>query len=139
MRYWDSSALVHLAVKQAAPYDVRPLLAEDDDLTTCWLTRVECWSALARLRRRGGLSDEGERDALRRLDAVYADVSEVLLTEPLRGLAGRLLRTHELRAGDAVQLAAALLWAQHVGDPVLVSLDRRLAQAATLEGLRVLP
>jgi len=139
LRYWDASALVHLAVRQVGTHDVRLLLAEDDALTTCWLTQIECWSALARLRRRGELDDEGERDALRRLHLVYMDVSEILLTEPLRVLAGRLLRTHDLRAGDAVQLAAALLWGQRVSDPVLVSLDRRLARAALLEGLPVRP
>ena len=139
MRYWDSSALVNLLIAQPGSPDLNPVLDEDPGVATCWLTPVECWSALGRLRRMGAISDGVEADGRERLAAVLEDVSEVPLTEPLRVLAGRLLRTHDLRAGDAVQLAAALLWGQRVSDPVLVSLDRRLARAALLEGLPVRP
>lgn len=53
----------------------------------------------------------------------------------------RMLRVHALRAADALPLAAAITWA---GSPPfegaeLVTLDGRLAEAAALEGFRVLP
>lgn len=52
----------------------------------------------------------------------------------------RLLRIHELRAADALQLAAALVLA--VFDPKtlpFVTLDACLATAAEREGFAVLP
>ena len=65
-----------------------------------------------------------------------ADV--VLPGEELAATALRLLASHPLRAADALQLAAALVWAR--GRPAgheLVSLDERLRTAATLEGFTV--
>jgi hypothetical protein len=50
----------------------------------------------------------------------------------------RLLRVHALRAGDALQLAAALVAAEgQPGSLEIVTLDERLALAASREGLRV--
>jgi predicted nucleic acid-binding protein len=53
----------------------------------------------------------------------------------------RLLRIHALRAADAIQLAAALEWTGPLPDSsaTLVTLDRKLAEAADLEGFTVLP
>jgi predicted nucleic acid-binding protein len=53
----------------------------------------------------------------------------------------RLLRIHSLRAADAIQLAAALEWSGSLPDSsaTLVTLDRRLAEAADLEGFTILP
>jgi hypothetical protein len=51
-----------------------------------------------------------------------------------------LLRVHDLRGGDALQLAAAIATAE--GDPAtldVVTLDERVALAARREGFRVLP
>jgi hypothetical protein len=58
--------------------------------------------------------------------------------ERVKALAVRLLRVHRLRAADALQLAAALAWAD--GSPqsrTLLTLDDRLATAAEREGFAV--
>lgn len=50
----------------------------------------------------------------------------------------RLLRTHPLRAADAMQLAAALVLAEEIrGGLAFVTADVRLGDAAEIEGLRV--
>jgi len=57
----------------------------------------------------------------------------------LRRTAERLLRTHPLRAADSLQLASALVAADH--DPTtleVVCLDARLATAARREGFKVI-
>lgn len=64
---------------------------------------------------------------------------EIQPFDPVRALADRLLRVHPLRASDALQLAAALVWAGSPATGDLVVLDRRLRDAARLEGLRPLP
>ncbi|MFC1791802.1 hypothetical protein ACFL0I_04985 [Gemmatimonadota bacterium] len=51
----------------------------------------------------------------------------------------RLLRVHALRAADALQLSAALVWAGSPRGAELVTYDERLALAARLEGFRVVP
>lgn len=60
--------------------------------------------------------------------------------EELATIALRLLASHPLRAADALQLAAALVWARgQPGGHEIVCLDDRLASAALLEGFTVLP
>ena len=59
-------------------------------------------------------------------------------TDPLRDDARRLLRVHDLRAADALHLAAAFAAAE--GRPPtldFVCLDERLAAAAEREGFRI--
>jgi predicted nucleic acid-binding protein len=65
--------------------------------------------------------------------------SEVTAVDVVRRHAERLVETHPIRAADALQIGAALVAA--AGDPEtleLVTLDRRLAEAAEREGFPVL-
>jgi hypothetical protein len=56
----------------------------------------------------------------------------------VRDGACRLLRTHPLRAADALQLSAALRLSEELGEPVdMVCFDDRLSDAARAERLRV--
>jgi uncharacterized protein len=57
----------------------------------------------------------------------------------IRRTAERLLRVHALRAGDSLQLSAALIAANH--DPAtleMVCVDARLTAAARREGFTVI-
>jgi hypothetical protein len=66
--------------------------------------------------------------------------TEVLPTERLRSTADRLLRVHPLRAADALQLAAALAWADNAPSGLaFVCLDRPLREAAQKEGFVLIP
>lgn len=139
MRYWDSSAVVPLLVKGPETPRVNELVGEDAALVTWWGTQVECVSALARLERDGRLAAEGIRQALTRLRRVSQGWIEVPASEAVRDQAKRLLRVHPLRAADALQLAAAIVAADHrPGDLEIVTLDTRQAQAAEREGFRIL-
>jgi hypothetical protein len=139
MRFWDASALIPLCVDQPASPAVRALLREDAGMVVWWGSVVECWSALARLRREGRLSAEEEDRARGVLALLQEAWVEIQPQEAVRALAGRLLRVHPLRAADALQLAAALVWAGSPAVGEMVVLDRRLREAARLEGLRPLP
>jgi predicted nucleic acid-binding protein len=139
LRFWDTSALVPLLLEQEATPEVRSLLAEDPEMAAWWGTAIECVSALARLRREDRLSVREEERVLDLLGILRASWLEVLPSEEVRDLAVRLLRVHSLRAADALQLAAARVWAGSARRPALVTFDERLALAARLEGLRVLP
>jgi uncharacterized protein len=99
---------------------------------------VECASALARVEREGLLGRLEASTILDRLDRLRDEWREVQPTQALRQTARRLLRVHELRAADALQLAAAIVAAE--GFPValpFVTFDDRLADAAQLEGFRL--
>jgi predicted nucleic acid-binding protein len=135
MRFWDTSALVPLLVREATTPWVEGLLAEDGEMVVAWVAEVEAASALARRRREGALEDEAFALALKRLRRLKAAWHEVLPGEKVRREALRLLQAHPLRTLDALPLASLLVAAE--GDPEalpLVTLDARLA----LEGVSVM-
>lgn len=137
MRFWDTSALVPLLVEDPTTSRVRSLLREDPDVVAWWATSVECASALARLRREEILTAHQEERSLDLLQALRASWTEVIPSTDVRDHAARLLRVHPLPAADAVQLAAAQVWARSPGYAELVTFDERLAMAGRLEGFRI--
>jgi predicted nucleic acid-binding protein len=140
VRFWDSSALVALLVEEEATASLQEAFETDPELLVWWATEIECLSALARLERRGDTSGEALAEALERLDALKGPWQEIQPTTHLRSLARRVLRVHDLRAADALQLAAAITASEDRPETLpLVSLDRRLAEAAEREGFTIVP
>lgn len=138
MRFWDTSAVIPMLVEEATTQTMLSLLASDSGITVWWGTEVECTSALARREREAEMTGEDIAMGMARLARLKADWHEVDPVEPIRRTAHRLLRTHPLRAADALQLSAALAAAE--GDPSsleFVCLDGRLVEAARREGLVV--
>ncbi len=140
MKYWDSSALLPLLVRESSTAVMRQRVARDPEILTWWGTPVEAASALGRLVR-DGMLDEGRHQAtLSRLTRLSQGWDAVMPTDAVRSQATRLLRLHPLRAADALQLAAAVVASEHrPATLALVTLDPRLAGAARLEGFEVVP
>ena len=138
--FWDSSAVVPTLVVTSRSRELARLLGADPRPAIWWATPVECQSALFRRHRERPLPGGSIDDALGRLTALIDDAYVITPTLALRERAGRLLRSHVLRAGDALQLAAALAWTEDTpaGEP-FVCLDDRLRAAATREGFATLP
>lgn len=138
MRFWDSSAVVPLIVRQHGSARVDRWWAQDPRVAIWTLTPVEITSALWREVRAHDLSQAQARDAEARAQELADACYTVADVEGVKALARRLLRVHALRAADALQLGAALLWAG--GRPAgktLHTLDERLASCARLEGFTV--
>jgi predicted nucleic acid-binding protein len=136
MRFWDSSAILPLLVDQPSTAEARSALAADHQVVVWWGTPTECVSAIARLEREG-VAGHAIQAALRRLAALQDSWVEVEPSSTLRDQAVRLLRTHPLRAGDALQLAAAITAAGASPTSPFVTLDDRLSLAADREGFPV--
>ena len=140
MKFWDTSAIVPLCVDESFSPLVREILAEDQDMVVWWGTRIEWTSALMRQVREGVLTLSDERAARQVLQVLTRTWEEVRPNEDLRNISESLLSVHPLRAGDAMQLAAAIHWFQ--GSTLrngVVSFDYRLRDAAFAEGFTVLP
>lgn len=132
--------MVPLLVSEAASALVDAALREDGDMIVWWGAEVECVSGLSKALREGRLPDSGVDAALERLGDLMSAWSEVRPTDELRVRAERLLFAHPLKAADAMQLGAALLWAaDSPARAEFVSLDRQLRTAARKEGFDVLP
>jgi predicted nucleic acid-binding protein len=139
LRFWDASAVVPLLVDESTSRQIEATRRSDPDLLVWWTTSVECVSALVRRRRSGHLTATGFDEAVGLLDESRRNWAEVEPGEAVRQAAWRLLRVHDLRAGDALQLAAALVAADGRPETLeLVTLDDRLADAAALEGFPLL-
>ncbi len=138
MRFWDASAVVPLLVGEAASDVVEEILRHDPVMLVWWATEAECASALARLERSNVLAPDDLEIALTRLAELSPGWHEIQAVPSVRRTALRLLRTHPLRAADALQLAAALIASE--GNPAsleVVALDDRLIEAARREGFVV--
>lgn len=140
MRFWDSSAIIPLCIKEPYSETMRLLAQSDGDLVFWWGTPVECSSSFARLRREGAISGDDEQQIRRLVDQLAQCGTEIAPSEEVRATARRLLLRHPLRAADALQLAAALVWAANRPDDLgFVCLDKRLRDAARIEGFTVFP
>ncbi|HLB37629.1 MAG TPA: type II toxin-antitoxin system VapC family toxin [Gemmatimonadales bacterium] len=140
MRFWETSALIPLCVEEPGSAQAKALLEADPDVAVWWGTPVEQASGLARRVRDGTMSAEDEAEARTVLDRMAATWLVVTPSTPVLDRAVRLVRTHPLRAADALHLAAALTWSgQSPAGRVFVTLDQRLRDAALREGFRVVP
>jgi len=140
LTFWDNSALVAMITGEPKAQALLPLLSSDPRITLWWSAEVEATSAICRARRIGVVDEEAAPHLLRKMADLIAGASEMEPTEEVRATACRLLRVHELRAADALQLAAAVIWAgRHPANFGFVCLDRRLRTAAAREGFDVLP
>jgi predicted nucleic acid-binding protein len=140
VRFWDSSALVPLVIQQPGSKQADVWFAADARIALWTLSIVEVASALWRLEREGVLDEAAARAAEARALELAAASHTVVDVDGTKALAQRLLRVHPLRAADALQLAAAVVWAG--GQPqgkTLLTFDERLASAARREGFEVSP
>jgi predicted nucleic acid-binding protein len=138
VNFWDSSAIVPLLIAQPPTEKRSQQLREDETILVWWGTSTECVSALQRLLREGTANDDDLSRAIARLDGLASSWTEVEPTNQVRLQAERLLRTHPLRAADALQLAAAIIGADYEPDGMgFYTSDTRLAEAAAKEGFKV--
>ena len=140
MKFWDSSALLPLVVSEGHSPFVQALAGADPDMMVWWTSQVECASAVHRLRREEVLTPAAAALVLARLTIAFDAANTVLPGEAVAAKAFRVLAAHALRAADALQLAAALVWARDAPTGRdFVCLDDQLRTAAAVEGFRVLP
>ena len=103
-----------------------------------WGSTLETISALARLRRQRLLTDVQHNAARNRLDALRKTWREIQPSSRLEELAANQLDRHELRAADALQLAAALVWCnRQPRNRAFLCRDVKLREAAKTEGFAI--
>ena len=140
MAFWDASAVVPLCCSQSATAQGRRLRRDLKRMVVWWGTPLEARSAFARLVREGQLTGEERVRAVRLLAQLRVAWDEILPTEKVRSLAEDLPDVHGVRAADAAQLAAALVWCrERPKQRPFVCFDERLSAAATALGFALRP
>ena len=139
MRFWDSSAIVALLVREPTSSWAQRLWREDPSGLVWALSQVEVHSALRRRHREKRLSVQAFAAARRRALNTFSRLAHVVAVEQVADRALRVLDLHSLRAADALQLAAALVASQERPRVLpFVTLDSRLGEAAAREGFPLL-
>jgi predicted nucleic acid-binding protein len=140
MRFWDSSAIIPLIVREEqSKYCLRAYRA-DSDMLVWTMSKLEVLGALCRRMRDGALGPTSFDSAALRTNRLFESIYEVDAIQRVKERAMRLLRVHPLRAADALQLAAVMVGTEeNVRRLPFMCFDDRLAAAARLEGYEVNP
>jgi len=137
--FWDTSGLVPLCCFQPQSAQARQVARTYSRQVVWWGTVIEAVSSLNRLAREGVLTVDQSTQAFARLDYLRSRWNEVQPTEEVRERAERLLRIHRLRAADALQLAAALVWCNDSPrGRALIGADGNLSEAGDAEGFTII-
>ncbi|HEV2855448.1 MAG TPA: PIN domain-containing protein [Thermoanaerobaculia bacterium] len=140
LRFWDSSALVALAVLEPSSGKLETLLRRDSELALWWGAPLEGMSVLLAAQKQERISPSDFHKARLVLEHLRMRAYEIQPSEEVRARALRILSLHPLRVAAAWELAAALIWCrERTNRADFVSVDEPLRLAAVLEGFRVLP
>lgn len=128
--YLDTSAILRAVVETGASPEIEQRLHAASVLVTSRLTLVEAARALLRLRQSAAVAEARLADAERALDALWARCDLWELTPAVCDLAATIAPARPLRTLDALHLATYLLARRRLGEVELLTVDRRLAEAA---------
>lgn len=132
LAFWDASALVPLCVHQSITNQAIALY-KVYRAVVWWGTAVEIASALARMVRMKQLSADDWVKSRRLAVALAEEWLVIQPSDALRARATQLVDRYDLRAGDSLQLAAALEWSGNGSHGrVFLTGDRKLREAAIL-------
>ncbi|MGD8794679.1 MAG: type II toxin-antitoxin system VapC family toxin [Anaerolineae bacterium] len=138
--YLDASALVKRYVAEAGSAEVSAAISQAMATGTALISRAEVAAALAKAVRVSALTREEAIAALQVFRNDWADLVRIQVTEMVVARADALAWDHGLRGYDAVQLAAALVWQDALGEQVtLATFDQDLWSAAGSAGLQAYP
>lgn len=138
--YLDTSALIKVFILETGYEAVNDWLKAATLTSTCQITRAEIAAACARSARVGKISRQGAWQALREFRAEWSLSAHIKITDSLVSRADELAWQLGLGGYDAIHLAAALTWQDHLRAPItLATFDSELWKAAQVSGLQVLP
>jgi predicted nucleic acid-binding protein len=136
--FWDTSAIIPLFCNQVKSPELRRLRRRFSELVIWWGTPVEVYSGIWRLRHEGVLTQAQSKTSLERWERVYSVSRVVPPDDRILRIAVLQISRHRLRAGDAFQLAAALIWCnERPRKRPFVTADRRLGEAAVAAGFEL--
>lgn len=138
--YLDASALVKRYVDEHGSSDVMRITAEAAAVATTIVSRAETAAALAKAVRVGALRQEDAVTAAQFFRSEWDNFVRIQVTEAVVARADQFAWAFGLRGYDAVQLASALLWHEHMNETIVfATYDRHLWQTAASVALTPFP
>jgi len=137
--FWDASALIPLCVRQSLTPRATALY-KDYEVVVWWATPVEIAGAFARLLRMRQISGSESAVAAQIARTLADSWSVIQPSDSLLARAIQLVGRYDLRAADALQLAAALEWCENLPQSrALLTADQKLRAAALAAGFEAPP
>lgn len=137
--FWDTSAIIPLCYHQIQTQKAQQAYRFFPEMVVWWSTPVESASALYRLKREGELTAQQVQQSFAALEKYSRRWTEITPADEVRVLAQQLLKKHQLRAADSLQLAAAMIWCNSLPKGrTVISDDGKLLIAAENEGFNTL-
>jgi hypothetical protein len=135
--FWDANALAHVCVPGQITRTARELVRADV-IAIWWGTPLEVRSVLNRAHREAAISSAANRASGERASELLSGCLMIPPTDVVKELAFAQLDRFPLKASDALQLAAALVWCKQIprGRRFICN-DRQLLTAATASGFEV--
>ena len=136
--YLDTSALVKLYCQETESEQVKELVKKAEIVGTCRISYVEAKAAFSRKYWSKELTKNDFQKLISGLEKDWPNYLAVEISTTVVEKAGDLVSTHNLRAYDALHIAAAQLLKEKSGLEVLfLTFDRDQKTAAIREGLKV--
>ena len=139
LTYADSSAVLSWLLDQAGGSEARRVLLESTRVSCSILTLFECDRTLFRAVAAGALSSAAADRTRSAIATAAASWSVTEISKDVLAMARRRFPREPIRSLDALHLGTALFLRASAPDLVVVTLDRRLAENASLLGFEVLP
>lgn len=138
--YLDASALVKRYLSEPGTPEIRRAIEEADVQGTTIISRAEVSAALAKAVRTQTVMHEQARSMFESFRDDWSNYLQVQVTETVIARAERLAWEDGLRGYDAVHLASALTWKEHLGEQVIfAAFDLQLWEAAARHPLTPFP
>jgi predicted nucleic acid-binding protein len=133
--FFDASAVVPLCLPQTSSQRARQAYRIFSKQVVARTTFIEAASAVYKAVRLGQLAGTSAKSAMDRLAQLDKRWTEIELTDRARNLGVDVLAHYDLRAGDAIQLASALIWCkEQPRNRPFVCFDQSLGAAAVAAG-----
>ncbi|NBC17071.1 MAG: PIN domain-containing protein [Bacteroidetes bacterium] len=138
--YLDASALVKRYLREPGTPEVQQAIADARSIATVIVSRVEVAAAFAKAARMQAVTRDEAGRMLGAFRDDWSDVFRLHVSTAVARRAERLAWEDDLRGYDALQLAAALIWQDGIGESVtFATFDVDLWKAAGRRGLTQFP
>ena len=134
--YFDSSALIKSYLREEGSDFVIKLLSKKTSHFTSSITYAETYATFFRLQRQGDLSNHQTEHLSRLFEDDWHQFIIIDFSSEIRQYTPALLKKSPLRGADTVQLVSAFSLLKRGLNPIFVSADKKLLNAAEDCGLK---
>lgn len=138
--FMDTSALLKRYFKEPGSTEVLSKWKEADGIVISSVAYAEAIASIYRKNREVSIGAEKLTSVLNSFQKDWKSFIRVEVNDDLNGVIDRIVTSHPLRGFDAIHLASALITHEMLSEDFLFAcFDRKLLQAAQMEGLDTLP